>query len=105
MKHAIFQYFLNYNGVGKCRHYKDETGIPEWGARSVNYFKKYAEIHNADYFFFTDRYVNASSNYFEILRLYKDPLFDKYDKVLYTDIDVMPKNMSANIFNIMSRCR
>ena len=27
-------------------------------------------------------------------------MFDKYDKVLYVDVDVMPKNMDANIFDI-----
>lgn len=100
MKHAIFQYFLDYNGVGKCRHYRNIKGPPEWALRSVNYFKRYAQLHNADHFFFTDRFVTATSNYFEILRLYKDHLFDDYDKVLYVDIDVMPKNMNADIFSV-----
>ena len=100
MKHAIFQYFLSYNSVGKLKHYKNVQGIPLWAKRSVSYFRKYANIHGVDYFFFTDRFVGATSNYFEILRTYKDPMFDKYDKVLYVDVDVIPKDMSGNIFDI-----
>jgi lipopolysaccharide biosynthesis glycosyltransferase len=100
MKNAIFQYFLDYNGVGKCKHYRDEVGLPEWGQYSVSYFEKYAEMHGADHFFLTDRFVESTSNYFEITRVFKDPMFDEYDKVLYLDIDVMPKTMYASIFDI-----
>jgi len=100
MKNVIFQYFLNYNGVGKQAHHYPTEGIPEWALRSSNYFKAYAERHNADYYFFTDRFVNATSNFFEVLRLYKDTLFDQYDKLLYVDVDVMPKNMNNNIFDV-----
>jgi len=100
MKNAIFQYFLNFNGVGKQGHHYPKEGMPEWAERSVNYFTHYAKKHGADYFFFTDRFVNATSNFFEVTRLYKDPIFDQYDKVLYCDVDVMPKNMEANIFDV-----
>lgn len=100
MKNVIFQYFLNYNGVGKQAHHYPTEGIPEWALRSSNYFKAYAEKHNADYYFFTDRFVNATSNFFEVLRLYKDTLFDQYDKLLYVDVDVIPKNMNESIFDI-----
>jgi len=100
MKHAIIQYFLEYNGVGKLRHYKDVEGIPDWADRSVNYFKNYADYHDADHFFFTDRYIDAKSNYFEGLRLIHDPMFEQYDKVLYADVDVMPKCFSKSVFDI-----
>jgi lipopolysaccharide biosynthesis glycosyltransferase len=100
MKNAIFQYFLPANGVGKLKHYKNETGIPEWGQYSVAHFAKYAESNNADHHFFTESFVNATSNYFEVCRVFLDPMFDQYDKVLYTDIDVMPKDISQNVFDI-----
>lgn len=100
MKNVVFQYFLNFNGVGKQGAYYTTEGIPDWAVYSSNYFKKYAETHNADYYFFTDRFVNATSNFFEVLRLYKDTIFDQYDKVLYVDVDVMPKKMTQNIFDV-----
>lgn len=100
MKNAIFQYYLNFNGVGKQGVHYPTEGKPEWVERSVQYFREYAKKHNAEYFFFEDRYVNATSNFFEILRLYKDPIFDQFDNVLYLDVDVMPKNIDANIFDI-----
>lgn len=99
MKNAIFQYYLSHNGVGKHgAEYPDET--PDWAQRSVSYFSKYAENHGADYHFSTDSFVNASDNHFEAIRTYKDPLFDQYDKVLFLDVDVMPHNMDANIFDV-----
>lgn len=100
MKNAIFQFFLNYNGVGKESGHYSEDGIPEWAQYSNAYFKRYAEKHDADYFFFQDRFVNSRSNFFEVLRLYKDEIFDLYDKVLYVDADIMPKNLEANIFEL-----
>lgn len=100
MKHAIFQYYLNYNGVGKQGAHYSSEGVPEWAQRSVEYFRKYASLHDADYYFYTDRFVNATSNFFEALRVYKDPIFDQYDKVLYSDVDVMPKNMTNSIFEV-----
>lgn len=99
MVNAIVQYFLPANGVGKLNHYKNVKGIPKWGMRSSSYFKRYAEKVGADYYFFTEPYVNATSNYFEICRIYLDEMLDQYDKVLYVDLDVMPKSDNS-IFEI-----
>jgi|TARA_Y100000310_G_scaffold34476_1_gene32651 hypothetical protein len=102
VKNAIFQFFLPSNGIGKLKHYRilEDDNPPDWGLRSVNYFEKYAERHNADYFFFTEKSINSTSNYFEKCRIYLDGMFDQYDKVLYADIDVIPKNMEASVFDI-----
>lgn len=99
MKNAIFQYYLSHNGVGKPNPHFDSAEAPDWAQYSISYFKKYAEKHDVDYYFSTERYVDAIENHFEQLRVCKDPLFDQYDKVLYLDVDVMPKNMEANIFD------
>lgn len=100
MKNVIFQYYLNYNGVGKQhRHYPTE-GMPDWTQYSVEYIREYAKKHNADYYFMTDKYVESTSNYFEVTRLFKDPLFDQYDKLLYLDVDVMPHDMETNVFDL-----
>lgn len=102
MKNAIFQYYLQYEGGDTFRkqgmHYEAD-GVPEWAQYSIKYFTEYAKKHGVDYFYFTDKFVDATSNYFESTRVYKDPFFDQYDKVLYLDVDVMPKNMEANIFD------
>ena len=98
MKNVIFQYYLDFNGVGKQKHHYSNGGVPEWARYSTNYFKKYAEKHAADYYFMEDRFVNSTSNFFEVTRLFRDPIFDKYDTLLYCDVDVMPKNMDANVF-------
>ena len=97
-KNLVFQYHLPANGVGKLPHYENEEGIPDWAIRSNEYFQRYAETHGADYLLGTERTVDCDSNYFEICRVFLDPAFDQYDQVLYVDLDVMPKNMDANIF-------
>ena len=101
MKNVIFQYYLDFNGVGKQEIHYANGGVPEWAKCSSKLFAEYAKKHNADYFFLEDRYVNATSNFFEVTRLFKDPMFDKYDKLLYCDVDVIPKNMDANIFDVL----
>lgn len=100
MKNVVFQYFLNFNGVGKQGMHYPTSGTPEWATRSVSYFKEYAKRHNADHFFMEDRFINSTSNFFEVLRLYRDPIFDQYDNLLYVDVDVIPKNMDNNIFDL-----
>lgn len=99
MKNAIFQYYLNFNGVGKP-HLNDlyPENMPEWARRSSEYFKAYADKHDADYIFGNERFVESSSNYFEATRIFKDPMFDDYDMVLYADVDVMVKDMKKNVF-------
>tara|TARA_B000000609_G_scaffold91916_1_gene69768 strand:- start:4013 stop:4774 length:762 start_codon:yes stop_codon:yes gene_type:complete len=101
MKNVIFQFYVPFNGIGKNilkDHFPDK--MPDWARYSTEYFKEYAKRHNADYYFFNERFVNSTSNFFEICRLYKDELFDNYDKLLYCDVDVMPKNMDTNVFDI-----
>ena len=97
-KNVIFQYYLDFNGVGKQGYHYTNGGPPDWAQKSVEYFKRYAENHNADYYFFEDRFVDSTSNFFEVTRIFKDPLFDQYDNLLYCDVDVIPKNMDNNIF-------
>jgi len=101
MKNVVFQYYLDFNGVGKQGHHYTNGGVPEWAQVSVDKFKQYAERHGADYHFMEDRFVNSKSNFFEVTRLWKDPIFDQYDKLLYCDVDVIPKDIEGNIFNIL----
>ena len=98
MKNAIFQYYLDFNGVGKQGHHYTNGGPPDWALKSVEYFKRYAEMWDGDYYFMGDRFVESTSDFFEVTRIFKDTMFDQYDKVLYCDVDVIPKEMTHSIF-------
>lgn len=101
MKNAIIQYYLNFNGIGKDilkEHFPAE--VPEWAIVSSESFKSYSKKYDADYYFYSDKFVNSKSNFFEALRVYKDPDLDQYDNVLYADCDVLVKNYEKNIFDI-----
>lgn len=101
MKNCIIQYYVPFNGVGKDilkEHFPDE--IPDWVNVSTQSFKRYSEIHNSDYYFYQERFVNSTSNFFEAMRVYLDPQLDEYDNVLYVDCDVLVKNYNENVFNL-----
>ena len=103
MKNVIFQYCIPFNGSGlknKEGAYYTNAGPNSWVKKSTELFRQYAEKHNAKHIFLQDRFVNASSDYFEAIRLFKDPQFDKYDKMLFVDVDVIPVNSNVNIFDI-----
>jgi len=105
MKNAIIQYYIPFNGIGKKSklEYKYQLypeKIPEWAEISSKRFKEYAKENDADYFLFQDKFVDCEELHFQALRLYLDPILDSYDKILYCDIDVVPKNMKENIFNL-----
>jgi len=101
-KYAIYQYYVP-NKVDIHELYLNER-LPEWVHTSINHFRKYAKEVGADYYFYTDTYCKEFEQFdglyfFEATRVYKDPQFDKYDKVLYVDVDVIPKR-PVNIFDI-----
>ena len=99
-KYAIFQYYLGFNGVGKNHgEWFASPSAPDWAQYSIKYFEQYAKNHDADYYFATEQTIDTE-NHFEHMRVCYDPLFEQYDKVLYVDVDVMPKNMGANIFEV-----
>ena len=103
MKNVVFQFHVPFNGNGlknKEGAYYTGAGLNAWANRSSQYFQEYARRHNADYVLLQDKYVNSTSVYFEVLRLYKDPQFDKYDNLLYVDMDVMPADMDTNVFEL-----
>ena len=84
MKTLIYQY---YSG----------GSVPRWAHISVAKFKEYAERHNREHLFSTE--AHTENHYFGHTRLLYDSLFEQYDKVLYVDVDIVPENMDANIFD------
>ena len=83
MKTLIYQY---YSG----------GSVPRWAHISIAKFKEYAARHDSEYLFSSE--AHTDNHYFGHTRLLYDPLFEKYDKVLYVDVDIIPENMKANIF-------
>ena len=96
----IFQYHIYDND-----HYSEHVKY------SVESFKKYADQYNHKYFFteelFSTTHPVAPSGirnkfepylYFEISRLWMDPVFDKYDQILYVDTDVIAHERAPDIF-------
>ena len=107
MKNAIFQYMVLNDKV-------DERGKIQGRVRSQVYrevadisrrsFLEYAVIVDADYYYsdeqvYTKGHDNPTSLLFECLRVIYDPMFDRYDKVLFADTDVVV-NTEENIFDI-----
>jgi len=86
MKNLIVQYY-----IGK--------ELPEWARMSSQLFQKYAEKYDADYEFKTD-FEYCDNHYFENLKVLYLDKYLKYNKVLYVDVDVIPENMSENIFDV-----
>ena len=96
-KNCIFQFYISKD--------KNNPGVTPWVSKSINSFIKYANKHGVDYFFLPYPFTKELNNWhyqlwFEKIRIYKDTMFDKYDKVLYVDTDVIVKNIENNIFDI-----
>lgn len=66
---------------------------------SVSRFKKYADHFGADYIFQTKPVYSPESSFYEKLRIIYDTEFDKYDEILYTDVDVIPEVFDKSIFD------
>jgi len=108
VKNLIFQYFIppkNTDSMsGFLKHELDialEYGnAPKWAKLSASLFKQYADKHGADHIFATEEFCNVPIPQHECNRVWLDPSFDQYDYVLSVDPDIIPVNMSANIFDL-----
>jgi lipopolysaccharide biosynthesis glycosyltransferase len=67
-------------------------------------FITYAHVHDVEYMFNGETQLEDTGlkypEYYERYRLFLDPYFDQYDKILYVDSDVYPYGMVDNIFKI-----
>ncbi len=87
MKTAILQYYI---GAGE---------VPGYVKISSSKFKQYADMHGCDYIFDTTSKLNPTNPFFEHLRILQDPEFEKYDRVLFIDVDIIPEVLTENIFD------
>ena len=91
----IYQYYLPYSGPLK----RDDTSIPDWAELGVASAKKYASLIGVEYEFSDKIIINAPNQNLESARIFLDPKFDKYDKILLLDIDTLVAT-KKNIFDV-----
>lgn len=105
MENLIFQYIIlsdTVDGRGEIEGRKRTEVYQEMADISRRSFEIYAEKIGSDYLFSTEQVVtkghdNPTSYLFECLRVIYDESFDKYDKVLFLDTDIVC-NTFENIF-------
>jgi lipopolysaccharide biosynthesis glycosyltransferase len=108
MKNAIFQYMVinprideergQIKGRTRSQVYREVADI------SRRSFLEYADMIDADYHYsdkqvYTEGHDDPTALLFECLRVIYDPMFDKYDKVLFADTDIVV-NTEENIFDL-----
>jgi len=86
----IYQYFLPYSG--------EMTNEHDWVELGVESAKQYANKIGVEYRFSDEATMNAPNQNLESCRIFLDPWFDKFDKVLLLDIDTLV-NTEDNIFD------
>lgn len=96
MSNLIYQYFLPYTGSNK--DIIGTGGLPDWAKKGRASAVKYSENINVDYMFCDEIKMGAPNQNLESCRVWMDPLFDSYDKVLLLDIDTIITTR-LNIFN------
>ena len=86
MKNIIFQYYI--------------PKPPRFGEISRKSFIRYTKNVGAEYLYVNDVFMRPKHEYFEKLRLIYDTSFDKYDKLMFADMDVIAMPEAANIFDL-----
>lgn len=94
----IYQYYLPFTGDNKHIIKEDESGFPAWANLGINSAKRYAKNIGVEYELSTEITINAPNQNLEACRVFLDPYFDRFDKVLMLDIDTLVFT-SDNIFN------
>ena len=96
MKRLIYQYYIPYEANDA-----DIGGVnmPEWAMAGSRSAKAYAKHCGADYLLVHDRFFKHLDPRLDSVRLYYDRQFEKYDKILCLDLDMLV-NTKENIFDI-----
>lgn len=94
----IYQYYLPFTGPDKGVIKEESNGFPLWANLGIASAKKYANNISVQYELSTEITINAPNQNLEACRIFLDPYFDQFDKVLMLDIDTLV-NTKENIFN------
>jgi len=95
----IYQYYLPFTGNNTHLIKEESNGFPSWANIGINSAKKYANSIKVKYELSTDVKINAPNQNLEACRIFLDPYFDDFDKVLMLDIDTIV-NTKDNIFDL-----
>ncbi len=96
MKNLLLQYYIPYESFDK-----DMGGIkmPAWAEAGSRSARAYAKLCGADYLLLHDRYFTHLDPRLDSTRIYYDKQFEKYDKILTLDLDMLISTRE-NIFKI-----
>ena len=86
MKNLIFQYYIPYEEGDADM---GGTKMPEWAHAGSRSAKAYADLCGADYILSHDRYFNHIDPRLDSTRIFYDPFFEQYDRILCLDLDML----------------
>ena len=92
----VFQYYMPYEANDA---HLGGVEIPSWAKAGSKSAKQYAEQCGAEYMLNHDRYFKHLDPRLDALKVIYDPQYDKYDKILSVDLDMLFKT-TENIFDI-----
>lgn len=85
----IYQYYIQYSGTNQEVIRENANGLPDWAELGITSGKKYAETIGVQYEFSDQVTIHAPNQNLEACRVFLDPYFDQFDKVLMLDIDTL----------------
>lgn len=91
----IYQYFLPY--TGNNLDIIGSGGLPNWAKIGKASAEEYAKALGVQYEFCEEWKMNAPNQNLESCRVWMDPYFDQFDKVLLLDVDTLIRTR-LNIF-------
>jgi hypothetical protein len=98
MKNLVYQYYIPYEESDA-----DMGGfqMPEWAKAGSRSAKAYADACGADYILSHDRYFTHLDPRLDSTRIFYDPFFEQYDRILCLDLDMLVATKD-NIFKTPS---
>ena len=92
----VFQYYMPYEANDA---HLGGVEMPSWAKAGSKSAKQYAEQCGAEYVLDHDRYFKHLDPRLDALKVIYDPQYDRYDKILSVDLDMLFKT-TENIFDI-----
>ena len=92
----VFQYYMPYEANDA---HLGGVEMPSWAKAGSKSAKQYAEQCDAEYILDHNRYFKHLDPRLDALKVIYDPQYDKYDKILSVDLDMLFKT-TENIFDI-----
>lgn len=92
----VFQYYMPYEANDA---HLGGVEMPDWAKTGSESAKRYAKHCNAEYILDHERYFKHLDPRLDALKVIYDPQYDKYEKILSVDLDMLFKT-EENIFDI-----